>query len=471
MASDQANTEAGEVGPVTGWVAALREALAQRMGLVRDERLVDRRGRVVRVQGGVVTATGLPVPAGARCLVQGYGGDWLPADVVGFDASVLRLIPHRGTRGIARGAVVRQVEREPMPAVGWGLLGRVLDGEGQPLDGYALPELTHRWPLLGRPINPLERQPVTDILDCGVRSINALTTLGRGMRVGLFAGSGVGKSTLLGMMARHVRADVVVVALIGERGREVGEFIRDTLGAAALQRAVIVAAPADTSALARLHAAHLASAVAEFFRHEGQHVVLLVDSLTRLAMAGREVGLAAGEPPVMRAYPPSTFSLIASYLERAGPGRAGEGSITGLYTVLVEGDDPIADPVADTARATLDGHIVLSRTIADSGLYPPIDPESSLSRVMDTIVGARHQQLALRFRSLWARLQRKRDLLDIGAYRPGSDTVLDTAISKQDAMTNLLRQALTDDCNCQQSLLALEAVAGAEEVRDVAFKV
>lgn len=465
MESNQTGAGTGRLGPVAEWVEGLRDEVVRRTGALPADGMVDRSGRVVRVQGGVVEVTGLPAPAGARCLIEGSAGEWMPADVIGFDASVLKLIPHNGTRGIARGAVVRQVETEPMPCVGWGLLGRVIDGEGRPLDGAPLPELSHRWPLLGRPINPLERKPVTDVLDCGVRSINALATLGRGMRIGLFAGSGVGKSTLLGMMARHVRADVVVVALIGERGREVGEFIQRTLGTEALKRAVVVAAPADTSALSRIHAAHLASAIAEFFRHEGQDVVLMVDSLTRLAMAGREVGLAAGEPPVMRAYPPSTFSLIASYLERAGQGRSGEGSITGLYTVLVEGDDPIADPVADTARATLDGHIVLSRSIADAGLYPPVDPEKSLSRVMNDVVDAQHRKMALRFRTLWARLQQKRDLLDIGAYRPGSDPLLDTAVSKQDEIGNLLRQGLADDGSYAQSLLALGSVVNGQDVK------
>lgn len=440
------------------WSDAIRAGVAQRIERVQPGRLIERHGRVVRVRGGVVDVTGLPAPSGARCLIEAYDGQWLPADVIGFDADALRLIPHAGTRGITRGAVVRQVETAPMPAVGWGLLGRVVDGEGRPLDGAPLPPLTHRWPLLGRAINPLERKPVTDVMDCGVRSINALTTLGRGMRIGLFAGSGVGKSTLLGMMARHVRADIVVVALIGERGREVTEFIRDSLGAEALKRAVVVAAPADTSALSRIHAAHLASAVAEFFRHEGKNVVLMVDSLTRLAMAGREVGLAAGEPPVMRAYPPSVFSLIASYLERAGQGRAGEGSITGLYTVLVEGDDPIADPVADTARATLDGHIVLSRSIADSGLYPPVDPEKSLSRVMNGIVAPQHRNMALQFKALWSRLQQKRDLLDIGAYHSGADPLLDKAVSAQGAIANLLRQNLEDDCSYAESTAALAAI-------------
>ena len=449
-----------------GFVSAELAAFKLALGKEVDDRLTAaeqagafaRLGRVIQTSGEIVSVTGLPAPTGARCLIEGVDGQWLPAEVVGFDASALKLMPQGGTRGITRGARVRQSETAQMPAVGWGLLGRIIDGEGQPLDGAPLPELGARWPLLGRAINPMERERITEVMDCGVRSLNALTTLGVGMRMGLFAGSGVGKSTLLGMMARHARADVVVVAMIGERGREVREFIDKALGQAALERAVVVAAPADTSALTRIHAAHRACSIAEFFRSEGQRVVLLMDSLTRLAMAGREIGLATGEPQAMRGYPPSTFSLISTYLERAGQGRPGEGSITGIYTVLVEGDDHVADPVADTARATLDGHIVLNRSIAESGLYPPVDPEASLSRVMNDIVSEPHRDAALRFRSLWSRLQQKRDLLDIGAYQPGSDPLLDEAVRKREVMEELLKQGLTEGHDYGASVNALAPV-------------
>lgn len=457
MDSDQESAGLGRES-IARLGSELKQEVNARIKAIRPGDTLDRLGRVIQTSGEIVSVTGLPAPTGARCLIEAADGQWLPAEVVGFDTEALKLMPQGGTRGITRGARVRQAETTQMPAVGWGLLGRIIDGEGQPLDGSALPELAHHWPLLGKAINPMERERITEVMDCGVRSINALTTLGVGMRMGLFAGSGVGKSTLLGMMARHARADIVVVAMIGERGREVREFIDKALGHAALERAVVVAAPADTSALSRIHAAHRACSVAEFFRSEGQRVLLLMDSLTRLAMAGREIGLATGEPQAMRGYPPSTFSLIASYLERAGQGREGEGSITGIYTVLVEGDDHVADPVADTARATLDGHIVLNRAIAESGLYPPLDPEASLSRVMNDIVDNAHRQVALRFRTLWSRLQQKRDLLDIGAYQPGSDPVLDEAVNKRDVMESLLRQELTEGHTYADSLSTLTGI-------------
>lgn len=437
--------------------ASLRKEAAGRISAPGRAQTISRVGRVIRSSGEIVSVSGLPAPTGARCLIEGADGDWLTAEVVGFDAEALKLMPEHGSRGITRGARVKQEEMTWMPAVGWGLLGRVIDGDGRPLDGAPLPNDPDRWPLHGRPINPMERTPITETFDCGVKIVNAMTTLGTGMRMGLFAGSGVGKSTLLGMMARHAQADIVIVAMIGERGREVREFIDKSLGAEALKRAVVIAAPADSSALSRIHAAHRASALAEFFRSKGQHVLLLMDSLTRLAMAGREVGLAIGEPQAMRGYPPSTFSLIASYLERAGQGRRGEGSITGIYTVLVEGDDHVADPVADTARATLDGHIVLDRSIAESGLYPPVDIEASLSRVMNDVVDDQHRAAALRLRSLWSRLQKKRDLIDIGAYQPGSDPLLDEAMSKREAMEQLLTQTLTEGFSIAESLASLNA--------------
>lgn len=453
MASDSRGTRAA--ADLAAWRAQLKADLTRRIESISLSETVARLGRVMRANGEIVAVSGLPAATGARCLIEGADGQWVPAEVVGFDADALQLMPERGTRGITRGARVKQAEAVQMPAVGWGLLGRIIDGEGRSLDGLPLPPLKQRWPLLGRPINPMERERISEPLDCGVRIINAMTTLGVGMRMGVFAGSGVGKSTLLAMMARHAKADVVVVALIGERGREVREFIDNALGQEALQRAVVVAAPADTSALSRIHAAHRASAIAEFCRAQGANVLLLMDSLTRLAMAGREIGLATGEPQAMRGYPPSTFSLIASYLERAGHGRRGEGSITGIYTVLVEGDDHVADPVADTARATLDGHIVLSRALAESGLYPPVDIEASLSRVMNAIVDAQHRQAALRMRALWSRLQEKRDLLDIGAYRPGADPLLDEAVAKRTAMERLLNQDLMDSGDMAHSVVAL----------------
>jgi len=413
----------------------------------------------MRSTGEVMYVSGLPAPIGARCMVESEDSGWLPAEVVGFEHDALLLMPERGTHGITRGARVRTQEVVQAPAVGDALLGRVLDGNGVPLDNKPRPRLDEHWPLSGRQLNPLERARISEPFDVGVRVVNAVATLARGMRVGLFAGSGVGKSTLLGMMARHARADVVVAALIGERGREVREFIEDNIGES-LARSVVIASPADATALARLHGAYRAAAVAEYFRATGRHVLLLVDSLTRLAMAAREIGLATGEPPVTRGYPPSVFGLLSSYVERAGNGISGQGSITGVYTVLVEGDDHLADPVADTARAVLDGHIVLNRKLTESALYPPVDVEASLSRVMPAVTGPEHRRCAAHLRALWAKRAEKQDLIDIGAYNPGADPVLDEAMQRAEAMQALIRQGPDEHVTLAESIAALrEAMA------------
>ena len=296
----------------------------------------------------------------------------------------------------------------------------MLDGAGRPLDRLGPLLAEQSAPLQNRPFNPLERMPITHTLDVGVRAINALLTVGRGQRMGLFAGSGVGKSVLLGMMARYTSADVIVVGLIGERGREVKEFIEDILGAEGLARSVVVAAPADTNPLMRLQGAAYATAIAEYFRDQGKHVLLIMDSLTRFAMAQREIALAIGEPPVTKGYPPSVFAKLPQLVERAGNGGEGGGSITAFYTVLVEGDD-LQDPIADSVRAILDGHIVLSRALADQGHYPAIDIEASISRVLPNLVSPQQLELVRRFKSLYARYQRSRDLISVGAYASGHD--------------------------------------------------
>jgi len=339
------------------------------------------------------------------------------------------------------------------------LLGRVLDGRGAPLDGRPPPDVDKPWPLLGVPINPMERARIEAPFDVGVSAINALTTMGRGMRVGLFAGSGVGKTTLLGMMARHAKADVVVVGMIGERGREIREFIEDHLGAAR-PRAVVVASPADDTALGRLHGAYRAAAIAEFWRDQGKHVLLVVDSLTRLAMALREIGLAVGEPPATKGYPPSVFGALSAYVERAGNGSKSQGSITAIYTVLVEGDDHVGDPVADTARSVLDGHIVLSRRLAEAAVCPPIDVVASLSRPMRSLVGAQHDRLASRCRALWARRLEKQDIIDLGAYVAGRDPLLDEAIRRGPAMEYLIRQGVNEAVSLEAAHAVLTAVFG-----------
>jgi len=420
---------------------------------------VCRFGRVVRSQGEVLAAAGLRAPIGSRCVIEAEGGAPVDGEVVGFEAGALLVMPEQGMRGIARGALVHVAARAPAPLMGPGLLGRVLDARGGALDGGPAPDVSEPWPLLGRPVNPMRRGRIVDLFDCGVSAVNALAVLGRGMRVGLFAGSGVGKTSLLGMMARHAVADVVVLGLIGERGREVREFIEDHLGPAR-KRSVVIASPADDTALARLHGAYRAAAVAEYFRAQGRHVLLVVDSLTRLAMALREIGLAAGEPAAARGYPASVFAALAAYVERAGNGVPGEGSITALYTVLVEGDDHVADPVADAARAVLDGHIVLSRALAEAGLYPPVDIAASLSRPMPGLVDAAHLQLSTKFRALWARRAEKQDFIDLGAYAPGRDALLDEALRRAPAMEALIRQEATVRVAYPAARAALAAAMG-----------
>jgi flagellum-specific ATP synthase len=437
-------------------VESLRALTAARVaGALVDP--VRRYGRIMRASGEVLLAGGIVAPVGSRCLIEVAGAAGLAAEVVGFEAAGLLVMPEQGARGVVRGARVHVESLAPAPLMGPGLLGRVVDARGAPLDGLAPPEVAAAWPLLGRPINPMARARIDTVFDVGVGAINALATLGRGMRVGLFAGSGVGKTTLLGMMARHAVADVVVVGMIGERGREIREFVEDHLGAARA-KSVVVASPADDTALGRLHGAYRAAAIAEYFRDRGAHVLLVVDSLTRLAMALREIGLAVGEPPAAKGYPPSVFAALAAYVERAGNGAAGQGSITAIYTVLVEGDDHVGDPVADTARAVLDGHVVLSRAIAEAAMYPPIDIAASLSRPMPSLVSAEHLKLAARFRMLAARRVEKQDFVDLGVYAAGRDLLLDEALRRAPAMEAVLRQGVVTAVPMAASLASLQAV-------------
>jgi flagellum-specific ATP synthase len=341
--------------------------------------------------------------------------------------------------------------------VGDGLLGRVVDSHGQPMDRKGPLDFVHNEPLIRRPINAMDRDPVRRPLDTGVRAINALLTVGRGQRIGLFAGTGVGKSVLLGMMARYTEADVIVVGLIGERGREVKEFIEDILGEEGLRRAVVVAAPADAPPLTRMQGANYATAIAEHFRDRGAHVLLLMDSLTRYAMAQREIALAIGEPPATKGYPPSCFAKLPQLVERSGNGSSGGGSITAFYTVLSEGDDQ-QDPIADAARGILDGHIVLSRELAESGHYPAIDVERSISRVMTNVADAQHIDAARRFRQMHAKHQKARDLIQLGAYSPGHDADLDAAVRLHDPMNQLLQQDMHQPAGLEQSVKRLRAV-------------
>lgn len=397
-------------------------------------------GKLTRVVGMTLEAEGIDVSIGQACeLMTGAGP--VSAEVVGFSGDKVFLMPMAKASNLRVGTRVRPSATGNGIVVGPGLLGRVINALGQPLDRKGPLTQVHVSDLGQQSINPLDRHPISEPLDVGIRAINGLLTVGKGQRIGLFAGSGVGKSVLLGMMTRFTDADVVVVGLVGERGREVKEFVDHILGEAGLRRAVVVASPADDAPLQRLRASHLATEIAEYFRDQGQSVLLLMDSLTRYAQAQREIALAIGEPPATRGYPPSVFARLPQLVERAGNGAEGGGSITAFYTVLTEGDD-LQDPIADSARAILDGHIVLSRKLADEGLYPAIDVEASISRVMPNVVTPEHLQLAQQFKGLQANYTQNRDLVSIGAYQQGADPALDRAIRKQPQIKNYIRQSL-----------------------------
>jgi len=391
---------------------------------------------------------------GSRCRVATSGGRWVDAEVVGFSGDRTYLMPTGDLQGLLPNARVVWTRRKGEVAVGEGLLGRVIDNEGTPLDGKGPIRAERYVPLAGTPINPLSRMPISESLDVGVRAINAVLPIGRGQRVGLFAGSGVGKSTLLGMMTRFTGADVIVVGLIGERGREVRDFVEATLGEEGLRRAVVVAAPADRPPLARLHGALRATAIAEWYRDQGLQVLLLMDSLTRFAQAQREIGLSVGEPPTTRGYPPSVFAKLPALVERAGMGADGRGSITAFYTVLTEGDDQ-QEPIADASRAILDGHIVLTRRIADAGQYPAIDIEQSVSRVMQDITDAPWREHIRKLKRLIAAHSAQRDLITIGAYQRGSDPNVDQALARWPAIQNFLGQDVRESSDVAASRDAL----------------
>ena len=456
----------------------LREYLADCRRAVGWATPIATSGRLTRVSGLVMEAVGLRLPVGSQCHIQIPGGQSIEAEVAGFAGDRLFIMPATDIYGVMPGA--RVIPDNPMAAqpprlglryiprrraqdrvrqvpVGERLLGRVLDGAGRPLDGMGSLSLERRVPLYSRPINPLERAPIRQTLDVGVRAINGLLTVGRGQRLGLFAGSGVGKSVLLGMMARYTEADVVVVGLIGERGREVKEFIDRILGNEGMARAVVVAAPADHPPLMRLNGAAYAMSIAEYFRDQGRHVLLIMDSLTRYAMAQREVALAIGEPPATKGYPPSVFAKLPQLAERAGNGRSGSGSITAFFTVLMEGDDQ-QDPIADAARAILDGHIVLSRDLADAGQYPAIDVEASISRAQPDLLSEEALERTRRFKYLYSRYMRSRDLLAVGAYVPGADVVLDEGVRLYPRMQQYLMQGMRERATLEDARDALAEV-------------
>lgn len=415
-------------------------------------------GKLVRGIGLTLEAVGCQMPVGSQCLIQTVEGE-IEAEVVGFAENVTYLMPTEAVKGIVPGSRVQPLNREQGLAVGMDLLGRVVDGNGQPLDGLGPIQAEKRVPLTTPPMNPLIRKPITQPLDVGVRAINSIVTVGSGQRMGLFAGSGVGKSVLMGMMTRGTSADVVVVGLVGERGREVKEFIQDILGEEERKKAVVVAAPADTSPLMRLKGCETAVTIAEYFRDRGLNVLLLIDSLTRYAMAQREIALAVGEPPATKGYPPSVFARLPALVERAGNGSEKQGSITAFYTVLTEGDD-LQDPIADAARAILDGHIVLSRSLADSGHYPAIDIEASISRVMPMVVSEEHVLSARRIRQVYSNYQRNRDLISIGAYTKGTDRRIDLAINAEPAINAFLQQGTQQIFDFSQSTVDMTTLSG-----------
>ena len=431
-----------------------RQALAERESHLRPPR-IEVQGTLRRMVGLTLEARGCQAPIGARCVIRSRDTEDVEAEVVGFGDDCLYLMPTGDVQGMTPGAVVIPQDGLYEAVVGDRLLGRILDGAGMPLDGRGPIRGQARVPLLGRGVNPLDRAPIRRPLDVGVRSINALLSVGQGQRMGLFAGSGVGKSVLLGMMTRYTDADVVVVGLIGERGREVKEFIDDILGEEGMRRAVVVAAPADSPPLMRLHGAMQATAIAEYFRDQGKRVLLLMDSLTRYAQAQREIGLAIGEPPTTKGYPPSVFARLPRLVERAGNGPAGGGSITAFYTVLAEGDDQ-QDPIADAARAILDGHVVLSRELADAGHYPAIDIEQSVSRAMINITDERHRAFAQRFKQIYGVYRQNQDLINVGAYQRGTDPRVDEAMALHPKLMEFLSQDLRQSDGFANSLAALE---------------
>lgn len=416
-------------------------------------------GKLSRMVGLTLEAVGCRAAIGSRCRIETKNGRMIEAEVVGFSDARIFLMPTAEVHGLEPDCRVIPLGKNSLARVGFGLLGRVLDGAGNAIDDKGPLKTDALISLNGVPINPLSRRPIREPLDVGVRAINSILSVGRGQRMGLFAGTGVGKSVLLGMMTKFTTADIVVVGLIGERGREVNEFVLKTLGEEGLKRAVVVVSPADCPPLMRVHAALLSTSIAEYFRDQGLDVLLLMDSLTRFAQAHREIALAIDEPPATKGYPPSVFAKLPHLVERAGNADHGGGSITAFYTVLAEGDDT-NDPIADAARGVLDGHVILSRSLAESGHFPAIDIEASISRVMPDIVDAGHLQMARDLRRLYSLYQQNRDLISVGAYQPGSDPRIDKAIERNPAILDFLQQSMDEPVDINRSLQELATLLG-----------
>lgn len=415
-----------------------------------------RLGRVKQVVGILIESQGPVCSIGDLCYIypkSGKNGKRILGEVVGFREDVIILMPYSSVNEIAPGWLVESTRKPLEIKVGHALVGSVLDALGRPLDGSQLPKELATYATANEPPNPLTRPPITEPLEVGVRSIDSLLTIGKGQRIGIFAGSGVGKSTLLGMIARNTKADINVIALIGERGREVREFIERDLGPEGLSRSIVVAATSDQPALMRIKGAYTATTIAEYFRDKGLDVMLMMDSVTRIAMAQREVGLAVGEPPATRGYTPSVFSMLPKLLERTGTND--KGTITAIYTVLVDGDD-FNEPIADTVRGILDGHIVLDRSLANKGQYPAVNILKSISRLMNSLTDEKHQEAAERFRELLHSYEKSEDLINIGAYKKGSSKEIDEAIKYYPKLINFLKQKTYEKFSMEESITTLQ---------------
>jgi len=413
-------------------------------------------GKIVKVAGIVAQANGPGMSVGSLCCIKNSCGQSMQAEVIGFNDKRVIVMPFGEMRGIEPGSRIVDINKNPSIKVGEAYLGRIVDGLGNPIDGKGSIQTKDDYPIYGNVINPLKREIINDVVDVGVRSINAMHTLGKGQRIAIMSGSGVGKSVLMGMIARHAVADVIIIALIGERGREVREFIERNLGEEGLKKSVVVAATSDSPALVRIRGAHLATTVAEYFRDKGLDVILIMDSITRFAMSLREVGLAAGEPPSAKGYTPSVFIQIPKLLERTGNVEK-KGSITGIYTVLVEGDD-MNEPIADTVRSIVDGHIVLSRDLAHKGHYPAVDVLSSISRVMHDIVEDDHLDMARKLVKVLATYREAEDLINIGAYIDGTDPQIDFAKKMIHKINIFLQQDINQSITFKESIVRLKEV-------------
>ena len=418
-------------------------------------------GKVTQVVGLVIEGFCPDAAVGTLCEIYPQNGAPIPAEVVGFRDNKTLLMPLGELRGVGLGSLISVRRQMASLGVGPALLGRVIDGLGAPIDGRGAIAVEEEYPIYAAPVNPMTRVPITKPLNLGIRAINGLLTCGEGQRVGIMAGSGVGKSTLLGMIARYTEADINVIALIGERGRELREFIEKDLQEEGLRKSVVVVATSDQPPLVRMRGAYIATTIAEYFQAQGKKVLMMMDSATRFAMAMREVGLAIGEPPTTKGYTPSVFAALPKLLERTG--NFPTGSITGLYTVLVEGDD-FNEPISDAMRSILDGHIVLSRNLAARSIYPPIDVLASASRVMLSVTGKPHQQLAGKFKELLATYRQAEDLINIGAYKGGSNPKIDSAIAKMDAMNAFIQQEIHEEVSVEAAIAELQGIFGAVAV-------